>query len=126
MTRSVVCPYCNRPAMLVSGTHIYPHRADLHERRYWRCDPCQAHVGTHRDSDAEPLGRLANADLRQAKTKAHEAFDDLWRSGRMKRRQAYRWLAQQLQIDEKDCHIGMFDVQQCRAVVEAVRRRTRE
>ena len=38
----------------------------------------------------------------------------------MNRRDAYAWLAGQLGMKPQDCHIGMFDVDQCRAVVEAV------
>jgi hypothetical protein len=36
----------------------------------------------------------------------------------MSRRGAYRWLAEQMGITGDDCHIGMFDVAQCRRVVE--------
>lgn len=38
----------------------------------------------------------------------------------MSRRAAYSWLAKQLGIEEKDCHIGMFNLEQCAAVVRAV------
>lgn len=68
-----------------------------------------------------PLGRLANAELRQAKRAAHAAFDPLWQSRRMSRRSAYAWLAQQLGIAVEDCHIGMFDTESCQRVIAAVR-----
>lgn len=114
---NVTCPYCDRAAMLVPGREIYPHRADLHHREFWSCPPCGAYVGCH-ENTANPLGRLANAELRVAKVQAHAAFDPLWRDGQMKRKAAYRWLAQQLGIEFKACHIGWFDVEQCRRVVE--------
>ncbi|MGL6141541.1 MAG: zinc-finger-containing protein, partial [Enterobacterales bacterium] len=64
------------------------------------------------------LGRLANAELRKAKSLAHRAFDDIWRDKHMSRSQAYSWLAESLGIEKKDCHIGMFDVDMCMRVVD--------
>lgn len=54
---------------------------------------------------------------------AHEAFDPLWKFStfqrqKTKRSEAYRWLATQLGIDFKNCHIGEFDAATCGKVVE--------
>jgi hypothetical protein len=129
------CPYCSQPAKLVTGKVIYPHRPDLHDRKFWHCAPCQAYVGCHRAGKGEaPLGRLANAELRMWKMRAHEAFDPLWkelvdkeievRGGQAPkgikqrhRTDAYKNLAQDLGIALEDCHIGMFDVETCQRVV---------
>lgn len=35
----------------------------------------------------------------------------------MKRKEAYKWLSNALQVEGKDCHIGMFDVETCEDVV---------
>jgi hypothetical protein len=64
-----------------------------------------------------PLGRLANAQLRVAKQKAHAAFDPIWKGGKYSRREAYNRLAKGMRIPVEDCHIGMFDVDQCKFVV---------
>lgn len=105
----------------MSGETIYPHRPDLFALQFWCCVHCDAWVGCHRGT-TKPLGRLANAELRQAKQDAHVAFDALWRrttpAGTFDRGGAYTWLAQQLDIERADCHIGMMDVEQCRRVVE--------
>jgi hypothetical protein len=114
------CPYCNAKAALVTGKELYPFRADLHDKKFYRCSPCQAHVGCH-PGTLNPLGRLANAELRRAKMAAHEAFDPLWKSGQRKRASAYAWLAERLGIDKKDCHIGLMDIDMCRRVVEVCR-----
>jgi hypothetical protein len=95
---------------------IYPHRPDLAKKRFWRCIPCKAYVGCHPDSDW-PLGRLANAELRAAKVRAHAAFDPMWRRGGMTRNDAYTWLAKALGIERECCHIGEFDVELCESVV---------
>lgn len=119
--KSVRCDYCGRDAVLVNGDTIYPHRVDLHQLQFWQCQPCSAFVGCHKNSDAKPLGRLANADLRRAKKDAHAVFDLLWKSGNKSRKEAYQWLSQQLHIDSKLCHIGMFDIYMCYRMMEVCR-----
>lgn len=117
----VICPYCHRPAELVDGKAIYPSRPDLYQKKFWLCTLCDAYVGTHRGSKAHnPLGRLANAELRRAKQDVHRVFDPLWKTKQMTRNEAYRWLAEELGIDRKECHIGMFDVDRCRQAFEIV------
>ena len=119
-TKAIVCPYCQQKAELVTGDVIYPHRPDLHQLQFWQCVPCMAYVGCHRGT-TRPLGRLADAELRQAKQDAHAAFDELWKqitpAGTFDRSGAYKWLARQLGIEVRQCHIGMFDVETCRRVV---------
>lgn len=121
--RTVNCDYCGNPAKLVKGSVIYPHRPDLSKLSFWQCEPCRAYVGCHKNSNAIPLGRLANAELRKAKNRAHAAFDPLWKSGKMKRSYAYQWLSEQLGIAGKDCHIGMFDVDMCNRVIKIISNR---
>jgi hypothetical protein len=113
---NVVCPYCERPAGNVGGRALYPYRHDLYEKRFWYCKRCQAWVGCHAGS-VKPLGRLANAALRAAKQRAHAALDPLWKSGRMDRREAYSKLASRMKLSGTECHIGLFDEEQCERVV---------
>lgn len=126
--RPVLCPYCDKPAALITGAKLYRNRPDLAHLHFWRCAPCDAHVGCHKagmgqGDGTKPFGRLANAELRRAKTMAHAAFDPLWRSRRMRRREAYAWLARQLGISVENCHIGAFDLDGCCAVIAAVQAR---
>ena len=115
------CPYCNCFAVRTTGKNIYPHRPDLFAKTFYQCVPCDAYVGCHPETD-KPLGRLANAELRKAKMNAHAAFDPVWRSGKMNRSSAYKWLAEKMGIAPQNCHIGMFDVDECRAVIEIARK----
>ena len=114
---NIICPYCNNPAECVSGQVAYPHRRDLWRKQFWVCVPCDARVGCHGKSD-KPLGRLADDKLRQARGRAHRVFDPLHRRGSMSRSQAYAWLAEALGVTAEECHIGEFDVDQCKRVVE--------
>lgn len=129
------CPYCTGAAALVTGADIYPHRPDLGGKKFWACMPCDAYVGCHPpakvkgggfDDGTVPLGRLANAELRGLKQRAHAAFDPLWKSNAMTRNTAYAWLASALGTKPSETHIGMFDEAQCRAVVAAVAARSPE
>lgn len=88
------------------------------------CRPCNAYVGVHKGTD-RALGRLADSELRYWKKAAHAAFDPLWQkqisqgiSKHTARGNAYKWLAEQMQLDSNDAHIGMMDVEQCKRVVE--------
>ena len=124
----VKCDYCGRNAELVTGEVLYHGRSDLKDLRFWRCVPCEAHVGCHKknlkyDSDGtRPLGRLANKPLRQAKMEAHELLDPLWKQGKMRRNEVYKWLADRLGIPMDECHIGMFDLQRCREAINILRK----
>lgn len=123
----VVCPYCDRPAELVTGFRIYPGHPRLYDRKYWHCASCDAYVGCHAADSGFgdgtiPLGHLANAELRSWRSRAHDAFDPLWKSRAMRRTEAYAWLAGELGISVANCHIGMFDIDACRNTVEAINR----
>lgn len=118
------CRYCEQAAKLLRvGEPGYPYRTDYGPT--WVCVPCAAWVGCH-PGTTNALGRLANAELRAWKIKAHAAFDPLWqgkirRDGCSKgkaRRAGYKWLADQLGIDVGLCHIGFMSVEECQKVVE--------
>lgn len=111
------CPYCGKMSDKVGGKEIYPHRPDLYSKVFYQCAPCEAYVGCHPGTD-RPMGRLANAELRRAKLQAHGAFDFIWKSGLKTRGSAYKWLARQLGLSKDECHIGLFDVEMCRKVIE--------
>lgn len=118
----VICPYCDKPAPLVTGKVVYPHRRDLWKKKLYRCNLCDAHVGCYPGSD-KPLGVPAGPILRAARIKAHFAFDPLWRGDGKKmfrnRSHAYKWLAKSLGISRSRCHIGQFDKEQCEDTIAA-------
>ena len=72
------------------------------------------HTGTQ-----TPLGVLATEGMRRARIRAHDAFDAIWREGRMTRTQAYVELAQILGIPKTQCHIAQFDEATCERAIEA-------
>ena len=119
-TSKPICPYCQRVSEYVDSAVVYSRSYGM----IYLCRSCRAWVGVHKGTD-RPLGRLADAELRDAKKAAHAAFDPLWkrkmRTGVAKnkaRGAGYRWLAEQLDIPYSQCHIGMFDANTCRRVVD--------
>ena len=129
VNNGLICAYCAQPTTLCDGRTIYPHRPDLWEKLFFRCVPCDAYVGSH-PGTGHGLGRVANAELRLAKHAAHMAFDFLWedkaRRGNMgrneARREAYKWLAEQMGVEPENCHIGMMDAALCRRTIEVCAR----
>lgn len=118
-----VCLECGREAALTNSQKVYPHRPDLWNRPMWLC-PCGAYTGCHSGTE-KPKGRPAGKITRAARIAAHAKFDPLWmakmdRDGVTKgaaRKAGYKWLAAQLGIEGKDCHIGEMDAATARRVV---------
>lgn len=136
----ICCRYCGAAAELVAGDVAYPARFDLAHVKVWRCQRCDALVGCHKEgapvrapdgsitvSDGTiPLGSLANKELREARKEAHRMFDPLWRdSKRMKRTEAYRWMADQLGIELEDAHVARLEFEQCVKLMHAIENLTR-
>ena len=83
--------------------------------KIYYCNDCRAAVGCH-PGTVIPLGRMADRATRQLRTKAHDEFDKLWRSGLMSRAKAYNWLAASLEIDPSQCHISWLSKDQLKDV----------
>ena len=112
-SRQIRCPYCGSIAVIRSAADIYhdPKRKD----KLYVCSnypTCGAYVGMHPGTQ-QPYGPLANGDLRNLRIRAHRLFDQLWQSGVMSRRDAYRWLADYFSLPLSDAHIGMFSEYRC-------------
>ena len=112
-----ICPYCGSKTRVTDEFEIYGRsysgRKQIVCENYPKCD---AHVGCH--DSGKPLGRLANKELREAKKRAHEYFDVLWKFEGMKRTEAYKRLSNYLGLPKKYTHIGMFGVETCNKVIE--------
>jgi hypothetical protein len=91
----------------------------------WMCKPCDAWVGCHKGT-AKPMGTLANAELRNARSVLHALFDPIWEnlmeerglSKSQARTMAYEWLAREMDLHPDDCHIALFDYEMCEEVLD--------
>lgn len=117
-----LCAYCAGQLILVPDTAVYQRSYGGH---VWWCQPCEAFVGCH-NGGYLPKGRVAKAPLRKLKIEAHALFDRLWKaaielrgwSQHDARKAAYQWLAEAMGLSVELCHIGMFDEDQTRQVIE--------
>ena len=117
-TVEVICPYCNEPAEWVENKEVYGKNYGKSYMIYF-CRPCNAYVGCHQNT-RQPLGSLANRELREWRKKAHAAFDPLWKTGKMTRKKAYRWLYDKT---GKWIHMGDSTIEDCKKVINAINSR---
>jgi hypothetical protein len=100
MQRYIYCCACAKdvPARLTDGSEIYPHRADLHSLPFWKCDACGNFVGCHHKTAerTRPLGNIPTKEIRDARKQIHAVLDPLWKTGKLKRRNAYGQLSKRL------------------------------
>jgi hypothetical protein len=127
-----VCDYCGARAVLMrAGDEGYPYRDD--HGALWVCVPCDAWIGTFaRSTRNVPLGRLANAELRDWKTKLHAALEPLAEAKVRRdgcslfeaRAKGYKWLAGELGIDASKGAISIhtLDAAQCERAVQIIGR----
>ena len=108
-----ICPYCHVPTEYKNSIEVY----GVDYGMIYYCPQCGAYVGVHKGTD-RAKGRLANAELRRCKIEAHRYFDELYKRGLMKRREAYKWLSDQLGLPPKYTYIGMFNPETCAKVVD--------
>jgi len=73
---------------------------------------CKAAHGAH--EDGKPLGIPASKPTKEARIRAHDAFDQLWKGrGGMKRGDAYVWMQKAMGLTIEEAHIGRFTIEQC-------------
>ena len=113
------CRYCGSEVVFTSNAEIYG--KEYGNGKCFLCRNCGAYVGVHTET-LTPLGTLANNELRKARNKAHAQFDKLWKSKKMKRNEAYSWLANKMNLKKEDTHIALFEIEQCEKVVEIVKK----
>ena len=115
-----ICRYCGGVIRVVPARKIYGASTDrlgLSNENIYLCQNCNARVGCHKGTN-RPLGNVANEVLRLKRRETHQVFDAFWQGNGMSRTKAYKWLAAQMQLSEKDTHIGGFEMDQCQQVID--------
>ena len=64
----------------------------------------------------------AGLKLRNKRMAAHAELDPLWKKRKVKRGKLYKMLAEYMGLDQKDTHIGLFNIGQCDKVIQFVLR----
>jgi ssDNA-binding Zn-finger/Zn-ribbon topoisomerase 1 len=121
----LTCPECGAPMELRTSTKFL--RKNQTVRKFFGCSnfpKCRATHGAHQDG--RPLGIPGDQATKDARVRAHNIFDKLWKGTTFKRGRAYRWLEFELKLQPGTAHIGSFDIAMCEKVIEACKRRIDE
>lgn len=106
ITIPTTCPYCGGEVVKTTNAEIYGREYGKYPTCYL-CRGCRASVGTH--PSGEPLGVLADRELKVLKVKAHNLLDRYWKEKGWGRHTAYKKLSKKMNMPASDCHIGYFD-----------------
>jgi len=119
----IFCCGCNEDvsARLTSGREVYPHRSDLYELPFWKCDICQNFVGCHHKTEnrTRPLGCIPTSEIRKIRQDLHAVIDPIWRGGRMGRKSLYAEISKR--IGSKYHAANIRSVDEGREVLRAVK-----
>ena len=117
MEKPTICRYCGSPVVYTSNAEIYG--KEYGTGKCYLCRNCRAFVGVHPGTDT-PLGTLANEELREWRKEAHFWFDRIWKKPTRitTRYNAYGFLARKMGLPREETHIGMFEIEQCKKVIE--------
>ena len=85
-------------ARLTSGKEVYPHRPDLFNLPFWKCDACNNFVGCHHKTAnrTKPLGCIPSPAIKAIRKQLHAVIDPIWESGRMSRGAVYSTMSNAL------------------------------
>lgn len=122
------CPECGAP-MVLRETKKFTWRNGT-PRLFFGCSRWPECDGTHgAHPDGRPLGVPADKETKRARTRAHAAFDRLWKVHGMLRSDAYSWMQHALGLSRDEAHVANFDKDTCarlEAAVDAHERRLEE
>lgn len=122
LEKPTTCRYCGGKVVFTSNSEIYG--KEYGNGKCYLCRKCKAFVGVHTET-LTPLGTLANDELRKWRKKAHNEFDKLWKgkTRRMTRYNAYSLLSKQMNLTKDETHIALFEIEQCKQVIEICQRK---
>lgn len=106
------CPYCKTEAVWCENKVVYGRN---YGKSYmiWLCPKCGAYTGCHQNTK-QPLGTMANKELRELRVKCHELFDKIWKSGETTRKNAYKLLEEKTGIK----HIAWANEKECELIIK--------
>ena len=120
-SKAPICPYCGTKTYLTSFRYMRvknrtKNANKARNRLIYMCPNCHKYVNVHKGTNI-PMGYPGDKELRLWRRYTHMVFDDLWhKSGN--RKKAYTWLSRVLGLETDECHIGMFNSEQCKLAIE--------
>jgi len=119
----IFCTGCNKDvlARITDGREIYPHREDLFNLPFWKCDTCKNYVGCHykTTTPTKPLGVIATKDILNARKHIHDLLDPIWQDKKIGRKKLYSLLEIKLGYTY---HTGdIRDIEEARRIYKIIR-----
>lgn len=116
--KRITCPYCGAHAILQKASYVYGD-SSMDEYVYVCSNypKCDSYVGVHRGTK-EPMGTLANRELRNKRIRTHKVFEKIWQNNLMSKKEAYRWMTYMMGIPFDMGHIGKFSEYRCDELVK--------
>ncbi len=118
-THTVICPYCNAPAVLRPAQYVHGNSPIAAGKHLYVCSnwpKCDAYVSAH-NNNKQPMGILANGDLRHKRILAHRALNQYRKLMHMEKKEAYLWLQAKLGKTREQVHIACFTEEMCDKVI---------
>lgn len=119
----IQCPYCGANAVLKSAAKMFGKKAREPNRYLYVCANwpiCNSYVMAHM-GDLQPMGTMANAELRHKRIMAHKALQAYQKASLTTKWASYIWLEGKLGLDQQRTHIGMFSAEECDRVIALCR-----
>ncbi|MBV8782508.1 MAG: topoisomerase DNA-binding C4 zinc finger domain-containing protein [Phycisphaerae bacterium] len=102
-----ICPDCGAPMVLRSSPKFRYRSGE--PRKFFGCSRFPECTATHcAHPDGKPMGTPADTATKQARIRAHGAFDQLWKGP-------------SAPMSPDDAHIGRFTAEQCEQLIERLR-----
>lgn len=117
--KKVTCPSCLKEAHWCDNKEVYGRSFGRSSMCYY-CKRCDYYVGCHNNSQ-KPLGVMASKETRKLRMKCHSKFDEFWRYNFVSRDDGYLWLQRQMKKNEDEAHIGMFNEEDCKKLLELLK-----
>ena len=110
---NIYCCGCGKEveARLTNGTEIYPHRSDLADLPFWKCDTCHNYVGCHHKTKdrTKPLGCIPTAHIRNARSQIHALIDTVCEEKRLTKTKVYKALSRNLGYEYHSGNISSME-----------------
>lgn len=117
------CPYCGTKAILRPANFIHGKNESSYGKHLYVCanwPACDAYVAVHHASK-QPMGTLANGDLRHKRLVAHRELNAFRKISGMSKWAVYVWLAAKLGLTSEEAHIGLFTEDMCDWTIRLLR-----
>jgi hypothetical protein len=111
--RTIYCCECAKDvsARLTDGKEIYPHRSDLFDLPFWKCNACHNFVGCHHKTKdrTRPLGVIVSQPIKNMRKKIHALLDPIWQEGHRHRKSVYAEMSRRLGYQFHTAEIRTID-----------------